>query len=260
MVYSGGTPAAQKCIAELTALGALVDIYSNTWLAENSSRADYSMEDLADFQQQSSGACVGHLLVISTSLNLEIVSSLLPNAHSGFEHYFGERAPYHKPDLIFINLATHQILCVGLGRKNYFFGYAIGNDDVTISDGNLKEVIFEFNDIENLDPTKVFMREFLKYDYAGVVTSLLEALYEFGISARNYDQLPLTTDQIEEIIDLGPDDAGMYDIDDQLMSLDEARAVIAELEEVNDWGKENLSTLQIYFPELTWGDLNTQDY
>ena len=72
--------------------------------------------------------------------------------------------------------------------------------------------------------------------------------------------IPLTPDQIEEIIQQGPDGEGMYDINDQLMSLDEARAFIAELEEVNDWGKENLSTLQIYFPALTWSDLNTQDY
>ena len=259
MTYKGGTPTAQSCIEQLKDLDVLVDIYSKEWLAANPDYCDFYPEDLVEYQHKSKGACAGHLLIISISLHRDQVAQLLPAAYAPFTDIFAQNV-HHKADLVFINLATQQIFCVGLGRKNYFFGYAIGADDVTISDGNLREVIFQFNDIENLDPTKVFMREFLKYDYAGVVTSLLEALYEFGISARNYDYLPLAPDQIEEIIDQGPDDKGMYDIDDRLMSLEEARVVITELEEADDWGNENLSTLQIYFPELTWADLNTQDY
>jgi hypothetical protein len=44
------------------------------------------------------------------------------------------------------------------------------------------------------------------------------------------------------------------------MSLEEARAIIAEFEATDDWCRENLSTLQEFFPDLTWADLNTQDY
>ena len=259
MTYKGGTPTAQSCIEQLKDLEALVDIYSKEWLAANPDYCDFYPEDLVEYQHKSKGACAGHLLIISTSLHRDQVAQLLPAAYAPFTDIFAQNV-YHKPDLVFINLATQQILCVGLGRKNYFFGYAIGKEDVRIRDGNLREVISQSSDIENLEPTKVFMREFLDFDYTGVVSSLLEALYEFGIAARSYDSLPSTPDQIEEIITLGPDDEGMYDIDDQLMSLEEARAVIAELEDVDEWGKENLSTLKTYFPELTWSDLNTQDY
>lgn len=260
MAYTGGTVAARECIAKLTELGALVNVYSRQWLATHPDFTYFSDGDLADYQQQSSNACEGHLLLISTSLDREAIENLLPAAHPGFVAYFGERAPYHKPDLIFINLATRQILCVGLGRKNYFFGYAVGNEDVSISDGNLRQAIRPWSDEENVNSTLVFMREFLKFDYANVVLNLVEALYEFGISARAWDHLPLTPDQIEEILDQGPDEDGLFDIDDQMMSLEEARNVIAEFEEADDWGRENLSTIQEFFPELTWADLNTQDY
>jgi hypothetical protein len=259
MTYTGGTPNARACIEGLSSTGALVDIYSNEWLAANPDYCDFYPEDLVEYQRRSKGACAGHLLIISTSLHSDQVAELLTAAYAPFTGIFAGNV-HHKPDLVFINLATQQILCAGLMRKNYFFGHAIGKEDVRISDGNLREVISQSNDIENLDPTKVFMRDFLQYDYTGVVSSLLEALYEFGIAARSYDSLPSTPDQIEEIIAQGPDNEGMYDIDDQLMSLEEARAVIAELEEVDECGKENLSTLQTYFPGLTWSDLNTQDY
>ncbi len=260
MPYLGGTIAAKNCITQLTALGALVDIYSNNWLAKKPDFTYFSEEDLVAYHHQSKGACEGHLLVVSTSLDLEATTRLLTAAHTGFAAYFGGQAPHHKPDLIFINLATQQIFCVGLGRKNYFFGYAIGKDQVAISDGNVKKIVRPLLDPNSKDPTLVFMREFIKYDYANVVLDLVDALFEFGTCARNWDHLPLTSDQIDEIIDQGPNDEDMYDIDDQMMTLEEARAVIAEFEETDDWGRENLSTLQEFFPDLTWGDLNTQDY
>jgi hypothetical protein len=260
MAYTGGTAAAQECIAQLTELKALVDIYSRKWLATRQDFVDITAEDLVSYQQRSNGACEGHLLIISTSLDMDAATRLLPSALPSFAAYFGDRAPYHKPDLIFINLATQQILCIGLGRKNYFFGFAIGADEVKISDGNIRDAIRPWSNPNSIDPTLFFLREFIKYDYANIVLNLVEALYEFGICARNWDHLPLVPDQIEEIIDQGPDVEGMYDIDDQMMSLEEARSVIAEFEETDDWGKENLSTLQEFFPDLTWGDLNTQDY
>ena len=50
------------------------------------------------------------------------------------------------------------------------------------------------------------------------------------------------------------------DIDDGLMSEEEVREVLYEFEQADSWGKENLSVIQDFFPELTWADLNTQDY
>lgn len=260
MTYTGGTAAARECIAKLTELGALVDVYSKQWLSANPDFSYFTEDELAEYQSKSNSACEGHLLVISTSLDLPAVSNLLPAAHPGFEAYFGERAPYHKPDLVFINLATRQILCVGLGRKNYFFGFAVGAEEVKISDANIYESIQLSREPESQEPALVFMREFLKYDYAGIVSTLIEALYEFGICAREWDHLPLNPEEIHSIISDGPNADGLYDVDGQSMTLEEAQDVISELERTHDYGEEFLGTLQHFFPELTWGDLNTQDY
>jgi len=260
MSYTGGKVAARGCITKLTSLGALVDVYSNEWLTTQPQHVYFGVEDLVEYQQKSNNLCVGHLLIISTSLHQEVVGNLLTAAHPGFEAIFGEKSAYHKPDFIFINLAIQQILCVGLGRKNQIFGYAVGTEDVHIRSGNVYDIIQPWLHKDSEDPTLVFMREFLVYDYAGIVEIFLEALYEFGECAYKWDRLPLTPDQIEEVIAAGADSDGMYDIDDELMTLDEARAVIAEFEEADESGRDNLEKFQLFFPELSWSDLNTQDY
>lgn len=260
MAYFGGTKEAQMCIRKLTELGALVDVYSKQWLDGHPNFPYCSADDLAEYQATSSNACEGHLLVISTSLDESVVAELLMAAYPEFESVLGKTAPFHKPDLIFINLATEQILCAGLGRKNQLFGYAVGTSDVWVNDANVQSVT-STDQIEAANtPTLLFMREFVQYDYAGIVTRLIGSLYEFGVSARAWDHLPLNPELIEEILEQGPDEDGLFDIDGEMMSLEEARDVIAEFAQADDWGNENLSCIQDLFPELTWADLSTGDY
>ena len=110
MAYQGGTVAARECISKLKQLGALVDVYSHEWLAANPDFDYFGADDLEKYQQKSNNRCVGHLLIVSTSLDQQAVGDLLTAAHPGFEAIFGENAAYHKPDFVFINLATQQIL------------------------------------------------------------------------------------------------------------------------------------------------------
>lgn len=260
MPYTDGTHAAQGCIKQLTELGALVDVYSKQWLEAHPNFPYCSADDLAEYQATSSNACEGHLLIISASLDESVVAEQLMTAYPGFESVLGKNAPFHKPDLIFINLATQQILCVGLGRKNRIFGYAIGEKAVEIDDDNVQDVTSTDQIDDAGTPTLQFIRKFVQHDYAGIVTRLIDSLYEFGVSARAWDHLPLNPELIEEVLEQGPDEEGLFDIDDEMMTLEEARSVIAEFEQADEYGRENLSTIQDLFPDLTWGDLNTQDY
>lgn len=190
------------------------------------------------------------------------VAELLPAAYAPFADIFAENV-HHKPDLVFINLATEQILCAGLGRKNYFFGLAVGDDEVRLSDGDIDLMVRDWNSTELLAhkiANQRFIQEFCKYDYARVIPSLLESLYEFGCNARGWDQLPLNPELIQDIIDAGPDADGMYQVDEDLLSLDEAKAILQDFAHYQDMCDEHLYTLQTYFPELTWSDLTTQDY
>ena len=260
MAYVIDSPEVKKCVAELSALGALVDVYSSEWLNAHPDFPDFNVADLEDYQARSHNMCEGHLLIISTSLDDEAVSTLLPAAYPSLTDAVNPKIGNHKPDLIFLNLATQQILLVGLGRKNQLFGFAVGAEDVKLRDGNIDDVIRPSEDQESADPTFLYMREFLKYDYSGVVGDLIESLYEFGIYARAFDHLPLNPDVIEEVLDDGPDDAGMYDIDDEHLTLEEVQALLAKFEKIDDSGNHNLRTLQQFFPDISWSDLNTQDY
>lgn len=260
MGYSGGTVAARECISKLKQIGALVDVYSNEWVEANPDFNYFVAEDLENYQKESNNQCVGHLLIISTSLDQQVVGALLTAAHPSFEIIFGEDSAMHKPDFVFINLATQQILCVGLGRKNYFFGFAIGSDEVKIHDGNVYESIQSFRQEDAEDPTFIFMHKFRALDFANIIDNFIESLYEFGVQARARDYLPLNQEIIEEIIAASPNSDGLYDVDDELMTLDEVRAILSEFMEADEIGNDHLYTLQEFFPDLTWGDLNTQDY
>jgi hypothetical protein len=262
MKYKGGTPTAHACIEQLKQLSALVDVYSNEWLSANPDFCYFYSEDLDEYQLKSKGACAGHLLIISTSMHSDQVTEFLTAAYAPFTDIFAENV-HHKPDLVVINLATQQVLCAGLMRKNYFFGFAIGDDQVRLSDGDIDLLVSNWNSSELLAhkiANQRFMKEFCKYDYARVIPSLLESLYEFGCNARGWDYLPLNPELIQDIIDAGADANGMYLVDEDLMSLDELNILMADYAHYEDMGNEHLLTLQTYFPELTWSDLNTQDY
>lgn len=262
MEYKGGTLEARACISQLQALGALVDVYSHEWLAANPDYYDFYTEDLADYQSKSKGACMGHLLIISTSLHRDQVAQLLPTAYAPFADIFAENR-HHKPDLVFINLATQQILCAGLGRKNYFFGFAVGDDQVQLGDGDIDLLVRNWSSTE-LPAHKIasqrFMQMFCKFDYASLIPSLLQSLYEFGSNARGWDYLPQNPELILNIIDAGPDADGMYLVDEDSVSLDELNVFMEDFAHYEDMCNDHLHTLQTYFPELTWSDLTTQDY
>lgn len=260
MIYKGGTKAGQNCIAKLTELGALIDVYSSKWLAKNPDFYFFDEYDLADYQRKSKNFCSGHLLIISTDCNYQEVASNLNSAYPEFTSVLEDGISSHKPDFIIINLATKQILCVGLHRKNYFFGFALGDENVKVREDALRNSSFNWGKLVKDNPTDLFISEFVKYDYANIVLELLTALLEFGSFARNLDNLPLSRDQILEIIENGPDENETYDIDGEMMTLIEARALIAEFDQYEDMAIDHLHTLQQFFPELTWSDLTTQDY
>jgi len=69
----------------------------------------------------------------------------------------------------------------------------------------------------------------VKYDHGNVVLNLIESHYEFGVSARAWDHLPLYPELIEEILARGPNEDGMYDNDDELMSEEEVGKYLRNL-------------------------------
>lgn len=265
MSYQGGSNLFLDTFNELKSKGAAIDIYSSSWLEKNIGLSfDESSIDEVDLE--TGGTCRGHLLIIATDLAKATCENMLPKIHAPFELVYGKNAAFHKPDFIFINLASKKILCAGLGRKNSFFCYDLADKIVFL---DARGIMNYFNDWFEEDinfgsgPFKSslnYIKKFTKYDFLLAVDKLLTNLYEFGEEATRLDNFPLNSGLISELIELGPNTNGLYDIDGELMTLDQSNTIILKYDECDKSGNEKLEILKLYFPDLSWVDLNTQDY
>lgn len=266
MAYAGGTEAVKEFIKKYTERGLLVDVYSPKWLDTHESFPYFNVDDLDEYQERSGGACEGHLLVLFTdNENRELEADLL-NIYSPFEKIFGENIRRHKPDLLFINLATKQILCMGLGRKNQFFCYQLQDDIPELRETVLLNALLGWYKSSMTNPssddlaTQSFISNFVGYDYANIVANLTEALEDFGESASVRDHLPLNDDEIESILNNGPDANGLYLVDDEEMTEEEVKKIQAKFADSNARTREHLETFEEFFGEIYWEDLSTGDY
>lgn len=266
MAYTGGTQTVQEFIKKYSDAGLLVDVYSREWLTSHEAFPFVSLDDIDEYQDKSSGACEGHLLILFTDNENSELETDLVKIHAPFEKIFGSNAPYHKPDLLFINLATQQILCMGLGRKNQFFCYHLKDEIIFLREPALLNALLGWYQNTTVNPstdyleTQAFVSNFVKYDYANIVANLTEALEDFGEQASRWDHLPLNEDEIENILDEGPDANGLYRVDGEEMTEEEVRKIKSELEESNDRTREHLDTFKAFFGEIYWEDLSTGDY
>ena len=266
MAYTGGTQAVQDFIKKYTEQGLLVDVYSREWLTAHDTFPYVTVDDLDDYQEQSSGACEGHLLILFTDNENQELEADLRAIHKPFEMVFGENIRRHKPDLLFINLATRQILCMGLGRKNRFFCYQLKDDISPLEETALLNSLLGWYKTSMTNPTpderetQSFITNFIKYDYASLVEKLTEALEDFGEQASRSDHLPLNEDEIDNILDSGPEANGLYLVDDEEMTEEEVKNIQVEFANSNARTREHLDTFEEFFGEIYWEDLSTGDY
>lgn len=266
MAYTGGTKAVKDFIQKYTERGLLVDVYSRNWLKAHEEFPYVSIDELDDYQEQSGGGCEGHLLVLFTGRDTTELETDLLKIHKPFGKVFGEHIRLHKPDLLFINLATKQILCMGLGRKNQFFCYQLKEDVSQLRDTALLNSLLGWYRTSMTNPsaddleTQSFISNFVKFDYANIVANLTVALEDFGEQASIWDHLPLNDDEIENILDKGPEANGLYLVDDEEMTEGEVKNIHNELVESNARSREHLDTFEDFFGEIYWEDLSTGDY
>lgn len=256
---------AAKFIQQYKDAGHIADVYSADWLKKHPDFPLFSEYELEDYQKASRRKCVGHLHVIHFDNYSPELPTALGTLYKPFQLAFDNA--YHKPDLVFVNLLTEQIFCIGLGRKNDFFFYELGKEKVVYREvavlkalcnanyGKVDETSIEFKKL------KRSIEKFTRYDYGRVLEYLVEALAEFGQLACDWDHLPLNSDLIDQILSSPPTGPnGLYEVDGDYMSRFEVEQILEKLELINELGKEHLNTIQWFFPFVEWCDLNTQDY
>lgn len=155
---------------------------------------------------------------------------------------------------------------MGLGRKNQFFCYQLQDDIPELRETVLLNALLGWYKSSMTNPssddlaTQSFISNFVGYDYANIVANLTEALEDFGESASVRDHLPLNDDEIESILNNGPDANGLYLVDDEEMTEEEVKKIQAKFADSNARTREHLETFEEFFGEIYWEDLSTGDY
>jgi hypothetical protein len=262
MPYIGGTPEVQNFIKKFKASGYLIDPYSDEWVTNAHIRSlngeinfEYDIESYKEFDQDYGTDYRNHLLIINTSShNSELINDL-KKIYQPLEYIFSETGTgfgIHKPDFLLINLATRQIMCVGLGRKNRLMQY----DADKYANGISEPEIDFLADQNTANIDVAYVNRFKDLDHAGLIDSLIFNLKTLGESLVEYDYLNYHPEMYCEL-----NDEGMYEFEngrdpvdeDELEALNESHYII------NTALEESIEGICVFFPGVEGADLNNMD-
>lgn len=264
MPYIGGTPAVQNFIKKYKASGYLLDPYSKEWLTSIEARrnidtdfyCDIDENQYSEYESKFGPEFLNHLLIVYVDeSNSELIKDLQA-IYQPFKYIFEERDSYsgyekHRPDFIFINLAIRKILCIGLGRKNRLFEYDLDeyfNQTPNSVDSNQLIRVFKTDN--------PYYKEFTSLDHAGFVVSLIRALNDLGAGLFKIASTPGNPDE-------WPDETnedGMYLIEDDEYTSEEFESIRDDYYEADELMHDGMISINLLFPKIEIGDLNTGDY
>jgi hypothetical protein len=234
MPYIGGTLEVQSFIKKYKASGYLIDPYSDEWIAAvvkraNNNEINYESDQdtYESFDEDYGKQYRGHLLIVYVDIyNKELIEDLKKIYHP-LKFIFDEQGSAfgtHKPDLLFINLASKQIFCAGLGRKNRLMQfdasrYAAGKYEPQI------DVLVNGSD-GNFDSK--YVANFKALDHDEIIDKLIFNLKTLG----DY----LLVDHAG--LDASSDDSEIF----------------------ATYISESIEAIQVFFPRAEVADLNPEDY
>jgi hypothetical protein len=264
MPYIGGTPEVQKFIKKYKANGHLIDPYSKEWLSSLDTRrnadqdfyCEIDHDQYSEYEAEFGAEFWNHLLILRIDQsNPELIKDLKAiyqpfkfiledrNSLSGYEN--------HRPNFILINLHIRKILCIGLGRKNRLFGF-----DLNEYCNNLPNSVnfSPFIAAPNFDDT--YKKDFLSLDHAGLVVSLVQGLSELGAGLFEIASTPGNPDEWPD----EPNEDGMYLTEDGEFTAEEFEAIKDGYYQADELMHDGITSINLLFPEIEIGDLNTGDY
>ena len=246
-MYKGGTPEAIKFIEKYKKTGHIVDFYSDEHIDSlDPSATSYSVEDLKDFDKLHGTAYRGHMVAIYIGDEGQEMLDELASIYRPFKKLFSltghSGLDLHKPDFLLINLATREILCVGLGRNNSVFSYELHR--------NL--------DRKNGASTSCSPK-FSELDHYGIAQQTIESLESFGNNLNEFNDLPGNAD----VFVVKNESDGLYyleDFDEDGMTEQEVAQLESSYAQCIEGMDESLMALREFFPLADNSELNTGDY
>lgn len=261
-MYTGGTPEAINFIEKYKKTGHVVNFYTDEHIKSlDQDRCSIFIDDLERYDKKYGTAYRGHMLSIYIGDENKEMLDELSSIYLPFKRIFTVGTAFggwtHKPDLLIVNLITHEILCVGLGRKNHCFHFELHRylENRTTNNQENKE-LREFRSQLPIDCSD----EFFKLDYRGIANKTIRECVELGQNFFAYDHLPGNADVM---VSLNEDD-GLYYLDDfddeEGMTAEEVKELERQYENYGEWIDDNVDGLREIFPKLEKWDLNTGDY
>lgn len=258
-MYTGGTSAAIKFIQKYKKTGHIVDFYSEEHVLSLDA-STITIDDLKTFDRKYETRYRGHMLAVYIGdRNEEMLESLsrlyLPlrkmltlNGHSGMLT--------HKPNFLLINLATKEILCVGLGRKNREFDFELHKYLANQTSNDAENKLIWTNDSSS---TSDCSKHFFELDFYNIAETVILTTKSLGENYFEYDNLKGNADVN---VTLNKHDGLYYldDFDEEGMTATEVKELEQEYERRREWIADCVSELQQIFPKLEDWDLNTGDY
>lgn len=258
MKITKGTPQAMEFLDLLKKEGNLVDVYSQEFFDRQPTydedpstpfhKNDMEYIDEMEADPDEVTKPKNHLLFIFLDeYKRDLIDKLLALYPQLAKHFDG----FHKPDFIFLNLYTKQMLCVGFGRKNSIFAY-----------DPMYEAHIDFFGNTGTGDARQYISKFTEHDYYDLLADFAEALEQLSQAMFQYAHLPYDEYAINIALDDGPKSDGLYyvDGDNEGLTKEEIEEFLEQYTDCQNRGDDALKVINAFFPQCQWGDLNTGDY
>jgi hypothetical protein len=231
---------------ELKKEGNLVDIYSEN---QQAMIENYGDDWLKELDEEHGSAYRNHLLMSQmlywSEEKMAKLFKLFPSLKTQF------LPENHHPTILFFNLSTQQILCVGLGRKNDTF-YFDSETNASVKPG-YQEVM----------PTAYF-KSFYELDHHDFMVNALDYIEVFATSHYEWSCLE-NEEEILELLEEGPDEDGQYrfgdeDDSDEGHSSEELEDILEEIKKLNMYMDDAKDFYIRFFPEMQFYELSPGNF
>ena len=261
-MYTGGTPQAIEFIKKYKKAGYIVDFYSDEHIKTlDEDYGPITTDDLKIFDEKYGTAYRGHMLAIYLGDENHELLNELSSLYLPFQRLFQHTTTFggwtHKPDFLLVNLATTEVLCVGLGRKNRSFHFELHRHLKIFSPNEAVSKGSKNFDVNNSSDCS---EKFFELDHHRIAKRVISEAQYLGTHYFEYDHIPGNSDVM---VTLNEDD-GLYYFDDyddeEGMTEEQVKEIQEEYENRKEWIDDCIKSLQEIFPKLDTWDLNTGDY
>jgi hypothetical protein len=258
-MYYGGTSNAVEFIEKHKKSSRIIDFYSDEHIKSISQKNSiYSKNTLQNLDKKFGKKYRNHLLAIYIGDENKELMNELATIYAPFGKLFSlsnrNGWPLIKPDFLFINLVTQEILCVGLGRKNQIFDYELHKQ----IKNNEAENAEDRDIINNKVISTECSQEFYELDHLQIIKMIIKNLETLGEYFYEWDILPGNSDvMVEKRSD------GLYYLDNEDhegLTKSEVSKLEADYKRYNKVIISCIANLKNIFPQIERYDLNTGAY